>query len=75
MASMTTSQYDIPLLRAFMSTCETNHRITCRHTLLDGPLTSSVVSKIRLIDVDEMCIVEAKTAERYVALSYVSREL
>ncbi|CZR56913.1 uncharacterized protein PAC_06802 [Phialocephala subalpina] len=68
---MAATKYNIPLLRSFLSVCETNHRVTCGHKPLDGPLTSSAVSRIRVIDVVDMCVVEAKKEERYVALSYV----
>jgi len=55
-------------LRKWMDHCDTKHR-SCAHKALDPLFPDDM--KIYLIDIPNLCLIQATTAETYVALSYV----
>jgi hypothetical protein len=61
------SKLSIHEIPPWIQDCQANHGETCNH---DGAKHGTV--DIDLIDLEEMCLVKATTAERYVALSYVN---
>jgi hypothetical protein len=60
------STVDWGLLQSWKDHCDKGHGHSCAH-----PVTNSCPVPLRLIDVKNRCIVDAKGSERYVALSYV----
>jgi hypothetical protein len=65
------SRADPQLIKAWLTTCEKNHEDTpAQESLLRRQLTNSHL-QLRLLDVEENCIVCQDHGTRYVALSYV----
>ncbi|KAF2805849.1 HET-domain-containing protein, partial [Mytilinidion resinicola] len=63
------SQISVPLIRAWLNDCESNHHNTCSRSVLEE--RQGLPVNLLLIDVEFQAIVEAKSSMRYVALSYV----
>ncbi|KAJ3507832.1 hypothetical protein NLJ89_g6081 [Agrocybe chaxingu] len=60
------------LMRKWLQLCETHHAETCSPVLvLRTPNNTSGLELLRVIDVQDHCIVEATPDTRYIALSYV----
>jgi hypothetical protein len=65
------SSADLPLIKAWLTTCEKEHEDTAaQQSLLHRQITGSKL-QLRLLDVEDECIVCMDHGTRYVALSYV----
>jgi len=62
---------DVALLRRWLSVCEAEHGDRCTLSLVPLDTTSETTYPFRVIDVKEMCIVEASKGCRYITLSYL----
>jgi hypothetical protein len=62
---------DVALIRRWLSACEGKHGDRCERSLVPLTKPSDTNYPFRLIDVNQMCIVEAAQDCRYIALSYL----
>ncbi|KAI9797296.1 MAG: hypothetical protein M1835_001314 [Candelina submexicana] len=62
---------DFSLLRQWPSLCERYHGVVCNEPLTPKVLETNGSSSLRLIDVQQLCIVSAPPGCRYIALSYL----
>jgi hypothetical protein len=62
--------FDAALVKAWLKECDATHGIDCNM----GSRVRPSSTKLRLIDIEQQCIVPAPPTCRYTALSYVSGE-
>ncbi|KAK2021805.1 heterokaryon incompatibility protein [Colletotrichum zoysiae] len=67
--------FDIQRLSGWISVCSASHGGNCSVIAQDFPTAFPGLSVLRLIDVQEECLVELRTVPQYVALSYVWGEV
>lgn len=66
-----TPDLDITLIRRWLSACEGEHGDRCERPLVPLTEPTSTDYPFRVIDVNQMCVVEAAQDCRYIALSYL----
>jgi hypothetical protein len=66
------SQVDFELLKRWLRLCEDNHKLECAPVsgVIRTADTKLGLKTLRVIDVEKMCIVDAKVGCRYLTLSY-----
>ncbi|EHY58365.1 hypothetical protein HRR83_007269 [Exophiala dermatitidis] len=62
---------DPDLIRQWIRDCETTHGNDCEESLVHPDLLGQPKNVFRVVDVEQMCIVETPQTSRYVALSYL----
>ncbi|KAF6822897.1 heterokaryon incompatibility protein [Colletotrichum plurivorum] len=67
--------FDVRRLSSWVSTCETCHHDSCMVDPLGFAETFPGLSVLRLVDVEQQCLVEIQEVPQYVALSYVWGEV
>jgi Heterokaryon incompatibility protein (HET) len=68
---VSTADLDVALIRRWLSACEKKHGARCERSLVPLTKPTSTNHPFRVIDVKQMCIVEAPEDCRYIALSYL----
>lgn len=63
------NQVDFSLFRHWLKLCEDSHGDVCHRS--DDHRDTNTGDEIRLIDVQQLCVVNSSTKDRYLALSYV----
>ncbi|KAI1322502.1 heterokaryon incompatibility protein-domain-containing protein [Xylariaceae sp. FL0255] len=62
---------DLDLIRKWLQTCDGSHSEACKRGNLQGRQSDAITPFIRLLDLQDDCLIETSMPDTYIALSYV----